>query len=121
MSDLNISQSLPKLIPGKVEAINVKPVNAEVGIVEKNEDKDKDKVKELPAKNVNEALQEVNAFMQSMERNLSFRVDEDLGEPIISVMDLETNEVIRQIPSEELLVIRKKMDDVNGTLFDDKV
>ena len=117
MSDLNISLSLPKLIPGKVEAINVKPVNTDVGIVDKKEEE----VKELPAKNVNEAVEEVNAFMQSMDRNLSFRVDEDLGEPIISVMDLETNEVIRQIPSEELLVIRKKMNDVNGALFDDKV
>ncbi|WP_435237074.1 flagellar protein FlaG [Psychromonas sp. PT13] len=117
MSDLNISLSLPKLIPGKADVVNTLPVNKELASVDKAEQE----VKELPSKEVDAAVEEVNAFMQSMERNLSFRVDEDLGEPIISVMDLETDEVIRQIPSEELLVIRKKMDDVNGTLFDDEV
>jgi len=117
MSDLNISPSLPKIIPSKVDAVNAQPSNT----VPVSADKSDDVTKELPTENVKTAVEEVNAFMQSMQRNLSFRVDEDLGEPIISVMDLETNEVIRQIPSEELLVIRKKMDDANGTLFNDKV
>ena len=117
MSDLNISLSLPKLVPVKADAVNTSPANTEVASVDKTEKE----VKELSSKKVDVAIEEVNAFMQSMHRNLSFRVDEDLGEPIISVMDIETDEVIRQIPSEELLVIRKKMDDVNGTLFDDEV
>lgn len=67
------------------------------------------------------ALVEVNAFVQSMQRNLSFTIDEQLGDEIISITDAETNEVIRQIPSEELVVLRKKMDDVVGILFDTKV
>lgn len=77
--------------------------------------------KEAAAEEVEEAVEEVNAFMQSMQRNLSFRVDDQLGQEIISVTDAETNEVIRQIPSEELVVLRKKMDDVVGILFDTKV
>jgi len=117
MSELNISLSLPKLMPNKAEVVNTQSINAGVDSIDKGEKE----VKEYPTKNVHAAVEEVNAFMQSMDRNLSFHVDEDLGEPIISVMDLETNEVIRQIPSEELLVIRKKMNDVNGALFDDKV
>lgn len=67
------------------------------------------------------AVQDLNVFMQSMQRNLSFSIDEQLGQAIISVTDVETNEVIRQIPSEELVVLRKKMDDVVGILFDTKV
>jgi len=68
-----------------------------------------------------EAVQEVNDILQNMQRNLSFSVDEQLGESVILVKDSESEEVIRQIPSEELVVLRKKMDDVVGILFDTKV
>jgi flagellar protein FlaG len=68
-----------------------------------------------------EAVIEVNDFLQNMNRNLSFSVDEDSGESIIIIKDSENEEIIRQIPSEELLVIRKKMDYLVGILFDTKV
>ncbi len=75
----------------------------------------------LTAKEVNETVEELNSFLQDMKRNLSFTVDEKLGESVIVVKDTESDEVIRQIPSEELVVLRKKMDDVAGILFDTKV
>ncbi|WP_051368928.1 flagellar protein FlaG [Psychromonas arctica] len=77
--------------------------------------------KQLADEDVQGALEEMNAFVQSMQRNLSFRIDEELGQEVISITDAETQEVIRQIPSEELVVLRKKMDDVVGILFDSKV
>ena len=70
---------------------------------------------------VSEAVNEVNDFLKNMNRNLSFSVDEDSGDSIIIIKDSENDEVIRQIPSEELLVIRKKMDYLVGVLFDAKV
>lgn len=79
------------------------------------------KEKTQPVEEVEATVEEVNAFMQSMQRNLSFSIDEQLGQAIISVKDGETDEVIRQIPSEELVVLRKKMDDVVGILFEAKV
>ncbi|WP_413701350.1 flagellar protein FlaG [Psychromonas sp. KJ10-10] len=76
---------------------------------------------EQSSSTVKETVEEMNAFFQNMQRNLSFSVDEESGEKVISVRDSETEEVIRQIPSEELVVLRKKMDDVVGILFDTKV
>ena len=38
-------------------------------------------------------------------RSLSFKVDHDLGKTVVKVIDKETDEVIRQIPSEELIKI----------------
>ncbi|TEW51616.1 flagellar protein FlaG [Psychromonas algicola] len=70
---------------------------------------------------VSEAVTEVNDFLKNMNRNLSFSVDKDSGDSIIIIKDSENDEVIRQIPSEELLVIRKKMDYLVGVLFDAKV
>ena len=70
---------------------------------------------------VSEAVNEVNDYLKNMNRNLSFSIDEDSGDSIIIIKDSENDEVIRQIPSEELLVIRKKMDYLVGVLFDAKV
>ena len=76
---------------------------------------------DLKEKDIGVVVDEVNAFMKNMQHNLSFSIDEESGDPIIFIKDIDTDEVIRQIPSEELVVLRKKLDDVTGILFDTKV
>ena len=49
------------------------------------------------------AVSEISAYVQNLQRDLQFRVDTDLGKTIVLVVDSETNEVIRQIPSEDVL------------------
>ncbi|PKF62901.1 flagellar biosynthesis protein FlaG [Psychromonas sp. psych-6C06] len=128
MSDLNVAVSPTGLVgldneKSQKEAINNNKTVApseqinKINVTEKAEEAPK----EASPKEVSLALEEVSAFVQSMQRNLSFSIDEQSGEEIISVTDAETQEVIRQIPSEELVVLRKKMDDVVGILFDTKV
>ena len=86
------------------------------------EEEPQGKVKSIAnEKEVTEVVIEVNDFLQNMNKNLSFSIDEDLGDSIITIKDSESDEVIRQIPSEELLVIRKKMDSLVGVLFETKV
>lgn len=76
---------------------------------------------EVTTEKMNQVIEEMNHSFQSMQRKISFSVDEQLGDKVIVVKDTETDEVVRQIPSEELVVLRKKMDDVYGILFDTKV
>ena len=127
MSDLNVSISSSGFVGAEADKISARPVNKipetenKVTAIKATEVKPEQEKKELAAEDVEVAVEEANAFVQNMQRNLSFTVDEELGEPIISVTDMETDEVIRQIPSEELVVLRKKMDDVVGILFDTKV
>lgn len=80
-----------------------------------------DKKTDITPQEVNETVEEINNFLQDTKRNLSFSVDEYSGHSIIMVKDSESDEVIRQIPSEELLVLRKKIDYVVGILFDTEV
>ncbi|WP_409440022.1 flagellar protein FlaG [Psychromonas sp. GE-S-Ul-11] len=75
----------------------------------------------LSAEEIAKTVQEMNDFLHDMKRNLSFSIDDELGKSVIIVKDSDSDEVIRQIPSEELVVLRKKMDDVAGILFDTKV
>lgn len=101
---------------------NIDSMVNDVDKVEATDIKDPQEEKtELTPKEMNETLDEMNSFLQDMKRNLSFSLDEQSGQSVITVKDSETDEVIRQIPSEELVVLRKKMDDLTGLLFDTKV
>lgn len=52
-------------------------------------------------------VEELNQNAQSIRRSLRFDVDDDTGITVITVRDRETDEVIRQIPSEELLQLAR--------------
>jgi len=52
---------------------------------------------------VKHAARQLESFMESMNRYLEFRVDQDSGRTIVTVKDKSTGEVVRQIPSEEVL------------------
>lgn len=67
------------------------------------------------AAKVEQAVSQVNEFVQNLSRDLQFTVDEDSGRTVIKVLDTETKEVIRQIPPEELLRIANHLVDVKDT------
>ncbi len=53
------------------------------------------------------AVENINQFVNSQGRTLNFSVDEESGKPVVKVIDFETKDVIRQIPSEEVLTMAK--------------
>ena len=52
------------------------------------------------ADTVEKAVERLSEVASSFQRNLAFSVNKDTGDTVIVVSDTETNEVIRQIPSE---------------------
>jgi len=64
-----------------------------------------------------EAIGRIEEFVQSVQRNLEFSVDDDTGDSVVTVRDRLTDEVIRQIPSEDMLDIAKRLDEIGGVLF----
>ncbi len=48
-------------------------------------------------------------FSQMLKRELQFDVDEDLGRTVVRVVDKDSGELIRQIPSEEVLEMARQM------------
>lgn len=55
------------------------------------------------ATQLKEAVTKLNNYVQNVQRNLSFSVDKDSGQTVVKVYDVQTNELIRQIPSDESL------------------
>jgi flagellar protein FlaG len=55
------------------------------------------------------AVAQLNHYMQNVERSLQFTIDEDSGKDVVTVLDKKTEEIIRQFPSEEVLVIARQI------------
>lgn len=66
-------------------------------------------------------VSELNALAQRMHRELQFTIEKDSGEMVVKVIDKETNEVIRQIPPEVIMELRKRLEDAAGVIFRDSV
>ena len=52
---------------------------------------------------VREAVNELNNKIDSQAVRVNFDVDEETGRIVVQVKDVETGDVLRQIPSEEML------------------
>jgi len=51
------------------------------------------------------AVAQVSSYVQSLSRSLDIQSDDRTGDTVIKVFDKSTDELIRQIPSEEVLAI----------------
>jgi uncharacterized FlaG/YvyC family protein len=61
------------------------------------------------AENLHVAVSQINDHVQNLQRNLQFTVDDITGKNIVTVVDSETDKVIRQIPSEEVLEVARRI------------
>ncbi|KXS54351.1 MAG: flagellar protein FlaG [Marinobacter sp. T13-3] len=77
---------------------------------------------EAQREDLGQAVSQLNDFVQNVQRDLQFEVDNDLGQTIVKVVDQQTQEVIRQIPDEVAMRLAEKLQqDEPLTLFNIKV
>ncbi|MBS1189598.1 MAG: hypothetical protein H6R10_1390 [Rhodocyclaceae bacterium] len=69
---------------------------------------------------VEEAVRQIKDFVQPINDSIQFSLDEDTGITVVKVVDLQTKEVLRQIPSEEAINIAKTLDKLKGLLIHSK-
>jgi flagellar protein FlaG len=66
----------------------------------------------------------IEAFKQQIDtkapNSLAFSVDSANGKTIVKITDAETGEMIRQIPSEEMVAIAQSIDKLQGMLLQGK-
>ena len=68
--------------------------------------------------NLKQAVERMNNEMQDANRGLRFSVDDESGRIVVKVVDTDTDEVIRQIPAEEMLALARMASSGDGHLFD---
>jgi len=72
----------------------------------------KEQVKESRAQIEEKLTQQVskmNEYVQSIQRDLNFSVDDSSGEVVVKVFNRQTDELIRQFPTEEALKLAEHM------------
>ncbi|HLF11114.1 MAG TPA: flagellar protein FlaG [Gammaproteobacteria bacterium] len=74
----------------------------------------------LPLVDVGQAVERLNELMSGAQRSLRFKVDEGSGRTVITVINPHTHEVIRQIPSAELMAIAQSLEQL-GSLIDARI
>ena len=95
--------------------------------IEKVEDIQARKVEAKQPK-VESQIEQLQQFNQSIDRSIQFQIDDELGVTVVRVVDVETDELIRQFPPEELLNLSRRLKELNeqhtgnsGVLLQEKV
>ena len=60
-------------------------------------------------------LDQVGERLQPESRALSFRVNEDINGVVVSVIDTQTDELVRQIPAETMVRLAKTLDQLDAS------
>ena len=65
--------------------------------------------REVQGQSLELAVKEVESFLQVQNRNLSFSIDDKTERAVVTVKDSSSGDVIRQIPSEEVLQLADRI------------
>ena len=79
--------------------------------------------------NIEASKESLEASVEQLQRlsdlvtgnKLRFAVNDEIGRVVVTVLDASTNEVIREIPSEDLQRIQARMKRAIGILFDEMI
>ena len=71
---------------------------------------------EVAEENLDQAVDEMNTFTQNLRRELKFTIDKESGQTIITVIDSESQQVVRQIPREEVMDVMKSLKESSALL-----
>jgi flagellar protein FlaG len=74
----------------------------------------------LPKEKAEELVTSINEFLKPHYTSISFKVHDETDRYYIEVVDKDTEKVIREIPSKELLDIYAKMTEFIGIFIDKK-
>lgn len=66
---------------------------------------------DLKEQDLDKAIAKINDFVQQIQRDLQFSIDDESGKTVIKVIDSESKEVIRQIPEEFILEMARSLQD----------
>jgi flagellar protein FlaG len=69
---------------------------------------------------IDAAVADIQSFVQTVKRGLNFNVDDSSGEVVVKVIDTDSGKLVRQIPSEELLKLAERLEDIRSLMFEAK-
>ena len=117
ISNASASMQAMAAAPARSQTESTASVETRAENVQQNANAQEQAQRVPSAGELQKALEEVAKAVAPMAQSLQFSLDKDSGKTVVKVMDTDTNEVIRQIPSEEVLAISKAVDKLKGLLI----
>ncbi len=112
--DASVHRAVPSSIHPGVKTDIIQPLKS-------TDSQNTTKKSTLSAEEAEQVTADLNEYLNGFQTNLSFSISEKLNQVIVEIKNKETNELIKQIPSEEILELREKMEELAGLLFDGAV
>jgi len=75
-------------------------------------EKDADNIKNSDSRELQDAVKKVESFLNSQNRDLAFTVDDQTERTIVTVKESSSGDVIRQIPSEEVIKLASRIQEL---------
>ncbi|QNO14471.1 flagellar protein FlaG [Alkalicella caledoniensis] len=86
-----------------------------------NQNKNTDRNKQVKDAELQKAVELINETVQMVDKKFEFEVHKGTNRTMVKVVDKETEEIIREIPPEEVLNLVEKMNELVGLMMDKKV
>ncbi len=104
------------------EAVKAKPRSPETqtAVAVAGESQASPVVQPVQPEEVKQAAAELDKALQQQHSDLSVSVDETTGTMVVRITDNNTGEVVKQIPSKQLMDANVSMNKIVGLLFDDR-
>ena len=70
---------------------------------------------------IEDSIKTLNAELEQKHISLNFSIDDDSETLVVQVIESDSGKVIRQIPPDEILVLRQRLEELTGIIFDTQV
>lgn len=77
--------------------------------------------KELTPEKINEATDEMNSIVKTLNTNIQFKLHEKTNNLMVQVVDIKDGKVLKEFPPHEMLDVMAKIKEFVGALIDKKV
>lgn len=68
-----------------------------------------------------EKIDDMNNIMETLDEKLSFELHDETERIMTRIIDIKTNEVIKEMPPEDILDLAAKIHEMVGLILDEKV
>ena len=76
---------------------------------------------QLSAQEVKNTVVAFNEVFEQANIGVQYRLDENTDDLVITLIDRDTEEVLRQIPPDQILKMRQRLEELMGLIFDTTV
>ena len=77
-------------------------------------------VKQPSPSELKKVINKINENVSKLNKDVRFSYNDTLKSLVVKVIDAKTGKVIREIPSQEVINLQKKLSEVVGIIFDSK-